>query len=343
MFHRGECTAQIDIPDLNRKLKQYLPANIFADAPSIKPRPPFIISFKLIPEGILQHATRWLQFIINKQIIIFVFSFFALLHFAVLITQPLDKITPLTGNTGAYFLFLFVLSFLIHELGHASACRRFGQKHGAIGFGIYVMFPAFYADVTNAWKLDRRKRAVIDLAGLYFQAIFLIVIDVIFLYSNSNTMLYLTIAVSLTMLHTLNPFFKFDGYWLLSDLSGISNLHEKVRITIYYYSRAFFRINNKHSKPVSNPIVYTYTLLMLCFTVLMVSIISSALGQYSQRLPTELSSWIQEFYQVKGFKECFFVIVGLLQLLFFPFLMLLGLCFYSFKMYRSFLVPIENK
>ena len=31
------------------------------------------------------------------------------------------------------------------------------------------------------------------------------------------------------MLHTLNPVLKFDGYWLLADLTGAHNLHQWIR------------------------------------------------------------------------------------------------------------------
>jgi putative peptide zinc metalloprotease protein len=31
------------------------------------------------------------------------------------------------------------------------------------------------------------------------------------------------------MLHTLNPVLKYDGYWLLTDLGGMPNLHEQIR------------------------------------------------------------------------------------------------------------------
>jgi putative peptide zinc metalloprotease protein len=33
----------------------------------------------------------------------------------------------------------------------------------------------------------------------------------------------------LLMLHTLNPVLKFDGYWLLTDLTGSRNLHQRIR------------------------------------------------------------------------------------------------------------------
>ena len=65
---------------------------------------------------------------------------------------------------------MFLGSLVVHEFGHAAACRRFGLAPGAIGFTMYVLFPALYTDVTRAWALTRRQRVVVDLAGNYVQA-----------------------------------------------------------------------------------------------------------------------------------------------------------------------------
>ena len=48
-----------------------------------------------------------------------------------------------------------VVSAALHELGHAAACAYGGAKPGGMGAGIYVVWPAFYTDVTDAYRLDR--------------------------------------------------------------------------------------------------------------------------------------------------------------------------------------------
>ena len=53
--------------------------------------------------------------------------------------------------------------------GHASASARYGVPARDIGFGLYLIYPVFYNDVTSAWRLPRRQRVVIDLAGTFFQ------------------------------------------------------------------------------------------------------------------------------------------------------------------------------
>ncbi len=119
---------------------------------------------------------------------------------------------------------LFVLSLLCHELGHASACARFGARPGGIGCTFYWFHPAFYSDVTAAWKLPRAQRVVVDLGGIYFQLLFAAtcagvqgVVDAPAL-STAISMILFSCAVS------LNPFFRFDGYWVLSDALGVTRL-----------------------------------------------------------------------------------------------------------------------
>ena len=64
-----------------------------------------------------------------------------------------------------------VLSAGFHEFGHAAAARRGGATPGVMGAGIYLVWPAFYTDVTDSYRLGRVGRVRTDLGGLYFNAI----------------------------------------------------------------------------------------------------------------------------------------------------------------------------
>ena len=63
-------------------------------------------------------------------------------------------------------LVFMVVSSLFHELGHASACKHFGIRHGGIGFGLYLNFPVLYTDVTEVWRLRRADRCIVNLGGV---------------------------------------------------------------------------------------------------------------------------------------------------------------------------------
>ena len=69
-------------------------------------------------------------------------------------------------------LALTLLSAAFHEIGHAAACRYGGARPGRMGVGLYLVWPAFYTDVTDSYRLGRGGRLRVDLGGLYFNAIF---------------------------------------------------------------------------------------------------------------------------------------------------------------------------
>lgn len=124
-------------------------------------------------------------------------------------------------------LLMLFASMLLHEFGHASACRAFGAKEGEIGFAVYLVFPVFYCDVTDAWKLTRRQRTALDLAGLYLQGIFASALLVIFSVTHRDLYLFTFLAISASYIPNLNPFLKMDGYWFLSDMLGVANLSSR--------------------------------------------------------------------------------------------------------------------
>ena len=139
------------------------------------------------------------------------------------------EVAPLTAADQLCAFALTLLGIFFHELGHLSACHRFGGRHGGIGVGLYWCLPAFYAEVHGAWLLPRRQRAAVDIAGIYLQAAFVMVLGAAYLCTQAPALLSAIACSYFLMLHTLNPVLKFDGYWLLCDLAGIHNLHRSLR------------------------------------------------------------------------------------------------------------------
>ena len=187
-----------------------------------------------------QHVDRFsdaLKLLFNKYIMVSVI-FVALTLDAVFFLTTKDLLT-FSNKVNAYTiigLLLFMLaSSFFHELGHASACKRFGIKHGGIGFGLYLNFPVLYTDVTEVWKLDRSRRCVVNIAGVYFQLMCIIPIIICFMLTDSDVLRYMIIIMNFGFVMTLNPFFKFDGYWMASDILGVPNLRQRSKEIIRYY------------------------------------------------------------------------------------------------------------
>jgi putative peptide zinc metalloprotease protein len=150
------------------------------------------------------------------------------------------------------------ISVLLHELGHVSACNKFGAKHGEIGFGFYLFMPVCYADVTDAWKLPASKRIIIDLAGVFMDLIFLHLCFLIFYFFQVQVMAYICIPIILNILFNLNPFFRFDGYWVLADALGIPNLRAK---SMTYFQEIIFLVTKPSISPQS-VFLFTYGALL---------------------------------------------------------------------------------
>jgi putative peptide zinc metalloprotease protein len=124
---------------------------------------------------------------------------------------------------------LMTLAAVLHETGHAAACRYGGAQPGRIGFGVYLVFPAFYTDVTDSYRLGRAGRLRTDLGGLYFNAFFVIAAGATYLATGEGLFLLVVLLLQLEMVQQLVPAVRFDGYYVLSDLAGVPDLFARVR------------------------------------------------------------------------------------------------------------------
>jgi putative peptide zinc metalloprotease protein len=123
---------------------------------------------------------------------------------------------------------LTIASALFHECGHAAGCRYGGARPGRIGAGIYLVWPAFFTNVTDSYRLSRAGRLRTDLGGLYFNMIFMLVLAACYAATSAEILLLVIALTHLEMLEQLLPFVRFDGYFILSDLVGVPDLFARV-------------------------------------------------------------------------------------------------------------------
>jgi putative peptide zinc metalloprotease protein len=125
-------------------------------------------------------------------------------------------------------LSLSVVSALFHECGHAAGCRYGGARPGKIGVGIYMVWPAFFTNVTDSYRLSRAGRLRTDLGGLYFNAVFMLALGGVYVATSDQLLLLVIAFTHLEMLEQLMPFVRFDGYFILSDLIGVPDLFARI-------------------------------------------------------------------------------------------------------------------
>ncbi len=121
-----------------------------------------------------------------------------------------------------------VLSAGFHEFGHAAAARYGGSTPGAMGFGIYLFWPAFYTDVTDSYRLGRGGRVRTDLGGLYFNAVVVLASFAVWWLTDWHAVLLIVATQVIQMIRQLMPLLRFDGYHVLADLTGVPDLYQRM-------------------------------------------------------------------------------------------------------------------
>ena len=124
---------------------------------------------------------------------------------------------------------ILAVSVLFHEFGHAAACRYGGGRPGAIGMGLYLVYPAFYTDVTDAQRLGRAGRLRTDLGGVYFNGLAILVVASVYAATGYEPLVLAIVLIHLEVLQQLVPIVRLDGYYILTDLVGVPDLFDRVR------------------------------------------------------------------------------------------------------------------
>ena len=144
-------------------------------------------------------------------------------------------------NNSLNYIWLF-LTFcsikLIHELGHAFSCRRFGGEVHELGIMFLVFIPAPYVDASSAWALPSRwSRMFVGAGGMIFELFVAAILAFVWIQTHNgayplvaqlsyNAMLIASVS---TLIFNANPLLRYDGYYILSDMLEIPNLSQKAK------------------------------------------------------------------------------------------------------------------
>ena len=126
-------------------------------------------------------------------------------------------------------LFLaFVLSAAFHEIGHGAGLRYGGGTVRAMGAGLYLVYPVFYTDITDAYRLGRGAKLRTSLGGFYFNLIFSLGVLGLYALTHAEFLLIVMALIDLEILYQMLPFVRMDGYWILADLTGIPDFFSQM-------------------------------------------------------------------------------------------------------------------
>ncbi len=133
----------------------------------------------------------------------------------------------------ALYVLCLVIIKVFHEFGHAYTATRYGCRVSTMGIALVLMVPMLYSDTSDAWKLTaRRQRAAIGAAGIIVECSLAAVAMFVWNFlddgvGRSLAFLTATTSLALGVAINLNPFMRFDGYYVLSDWLGIPNLQDR--------------------------------------------------------------------------------------------------------------------
>jgi len=141
------------------------------------------------------------------------------------------------------FMISLMLLKIGHEFSHAYTAKYMGLHIRSMGIFFIVFVPLLYTDTTDAWKLpERRQRIWIGIAGVMFELsvggiallLWSLVPDGIF---RSLMFFFSGTSIASSIFINLNPFMRFDGYYVLMDMWGIDNLRPRAFAMLRYSVR----------------------------------------------------------------------------------------------------------
>jgi putative peptide zinc metalloprotease protein len=120
----------------------------------------------------------------------------------------------------------------LHEFGHAYFCKRFGGEVHTMGIMLMIFTPVPYMDATSSWRFRSRwKRLLVGAAGMIVELFVAALATFAWVNTGAGTLHSLAynmmfVASVSTILFNINPLMRFDGYYMLTDLLDLPNLHQ---------------------------------------------------------------------------------------------------------------------
>ena len=250
------------------------------------------------PDRVLNSISHHLGFILSP--IAFLLAVFLILVALVVVVVNFGNLSihlagaaaGMQAGTGLLIL-VGVLSItkVMHELAHAIACIRFGGECREIGLMFLVGVPCLYCDVSDAWMLPRRwQRILISAAGMLAELTLASVATLIWAFTLDGPIRDICVTVMLvcsvtTILFNGNPLLRYDGYYMLSDLTGIPNLSAEAKGILREWFQCFL-----WSKPtimdsgfsIRNVLLAGYGILSGTYRIVIFALIMLIFYQYAE-------------------------------------------------------------
>lgn len=260
-------------------------------APAVPPTASPLLALRarvtLVPEAAAGAAGTLLRPLFRWPVIVAVITSVAALDFWLLTAHGLAPALRQVLNDPAGLLLvagLTIASALFHECGHAAGCRYGGARPGRIGAGLYLVWPAFFTNVTDSYRLNRAGRLRTDLGGVYFNLIFTLVLAACYAATSAELLLLVIALTHLEMLEQLLPFVRFDGYFILSDLVGVPDLFARV-VPVLRSALPRWALSRWHGDPRATGLRPRARLVITAWVLCVIPLLTLFLGDLLFHLP----------------------------------------------------------
>lgn len=292
----ADCGKQVSVPGveylINDKLHELGVATLaepVAKAPRADPLIALAMRGVLLPARFVRPLAAVLAPLFQPALVVAVLCALVIVDVALVSSGALDPAFHRAVGDPAQVLTVMALvigSTFFHETGHAAACRYGGARPGSIGVGILLVIPAFYTNVTDAYRLDRAGRLRTDLGGLYFNAIFILGAAGLFWATHFPPLMVFIVLSHMQMLQQLLPLIRLDGYYILGDLVGVPNLFAHVRPFLQ-------RLAGKHrlaGQPAGGALRPRVRMIVTAWVLVVVPVLGLAMVSLLVRVPRYLET-----------------------------------------------------
>lgn len=188
------------------------------------------------PDPLFEKISPWLRWLTGPFFAIF-WCLTVLYGSAVLYHQSnnfFKTATAALSPDNVFFLwFAWFLLKLLHEASHALTTYRYQGRVFEAGILFIVFFPLTYVNGSSTWNFPNRwQRIHAAFSGIYAE-LFVAAIAVLIWVDNPNSVVgniahnLVLVAGFSSLLFNINPLMRFDGYFILSDLTTIPNLYSR--------------------------------------------------------------------------------------------------------------------
>ncbi len=179
-----------------------------------------------------------------------------------LFSQSAGILAP--SNLGLLYIG-FIVAKVVHEFGHAAACRLYGGEVHKMGVMLLIFAPMPYVDATASWGFRHRgQRLLVGAAGVLAELAVAALAALLWAHTapgvvNSIAYNVIFVASVSSLLFNLNPLLRFDGYHMLVDALDVPNLFQRSRDQLRYLGEHLvFRL--PHARPAARSPVEAWLL-----------------------------------------------------------------------------------